>query len=256
MTMTFQEDHLEVDGFRIKYREAGQGNPVVILDSISWGISKLHDALAQKYRVIALELPGFGSSAANARSASAKDLAETVVHAMAQIVSDRYTLIGTSFGANVALWHTLLAPDQVDALVLISPTALGPLGNPADPTQSLLAHPENASNLSQIDPDIVAREQELVHRLGGDANDTETERRLSEIQCPTLVIFGSRDKLVATQAASIYRRDIPNCNVSIVYDAGHLIIAERPEALVNTVADYVERRETFIVSRESSLINP
>jgi len=37
---------------------------------------------------------------------------------------------------------------------------------------------------------------------------------------------------------------------------GHLIEAERPEALVNAVLDYVERRESFIVGRRSGIINP
>jgi hypothetical protein len=41
-----------------------------------------------------------------------------------------------------------------------------------------------------------------------------------------------------------------------VYDAGHLIVAERPEALINVVSDFVERRETFVVSRQSGVINP
>lgn len=95
-----------------------------------------------------------------------------------------------------------------------------------------------------------------MRRLGGGTHDAEMEARLSQIQCPALVMFGSQDQLVATEAASIYRREIPNSNVSIVYDAGHLIGAERPEALVNAVVDYVERRETFIVSRESRIINP
>jgi 4,5:9,10-diseco-3-hydroxy-5,9,17-trioxoandrosta-1(10),2-diene-4-oate hydrolase len=261
VTLTFREGHIEADGFPIKYLEAGQGSTVVILEAITWGISRLRDALAQKYRVVALELPGFGSSAANTRSSSVSDLAGTTVQAAAKLVPEKYTLMGTSFAANVALWHTLLAPDQVEALVLVSPTALLPLGNPAvsDPGEQaklLLAHPENSSGLPHVAPDIAAKERELIQRLGGDTHDAEVESRLGEIQCPTLVVFGSQDRLMAGEAGSIYRRDIPNCNVSIVYDAGHLIVAERPEALISTVADFVERRETFIVSRRSWIINP
>jgi hypothetical protein len=41
-----------------------------------------------------------------------------------------------------------------------------------------------------------------------------------------------------------------------VYDAGHVIVAERPEALIDAVSDYVERRETFIVGRQRRIINP
>ena len=69
------------------------------------------------------------------------------------------------------------------------------------------------------------------------------------------MVFGSRDKMVQPEAASIYRQNIPNCNITLVYDAGHLIVAERPEALCSVVSDFVERRETFIVERRSSIIN-
>ena len=95
-------------------------------EGMTWGLSRLRDALGQKYRVIALELPGFGASPANTRSQSVQELASTVAQASAQVVPEHYTLIGTSFGAHVALWQTLQALDKVEALVLIAPTALLP----------------------------------------------------------------------------------------------------------------------------------
>jgi NAD(P)-dependent dehydrogenase (short-subunit alcohol dehydrogenase family) len=91
----------------------------------------------------------------------------------------------------------------------------------------------------------------LAHESGRQA-----ERRLSEIPCATLALFGSEDKMVAPEAARIYRARIPNGNIAFVYDAGHLIEAERPEALVNAVSDYVELRETFIVGRQTGIVNP
>ena len=93
-------------------------------------------------------------------------------------------------------------------------------------------------------------------RLTGGIGDAEAERRLGEIPCATLVLFGSEDKMVAPEAGRIYRERIPNSNLSFVYDAGHLIEAERPEALVNAVSDYVELREAFIVGRQAGIINP
>jgi len=250
-TMPFQEHRTESGGLPINYIEAGLGNTVVTLDSIAWGFSNLQNTLAQTYRVLVLELPGFGSSPVNNESSSAKELANVVAQATENITPQKFTLIGTSFSANVALWLAIQAPEQVEALVLISPTALHPL----EMANQLLAHPERSPGLPTL-PDILAKEQELIRRFGGGTHDAEVEGRLKEIQCPALVLFGSKDQLVNTSATSIYRREIPNCNVSIVYDAGHLIEAERPEALVKAVVDYVERRETFVVSRDSRVINP
>src|SRR6266581_2136350 len=154
-TAAWQEDHVEVDGFRIRYWEFGPPRPVgtvVMLESMTWGLSTLRDALAQKYRVIVLELPGFGASPANPRSQSVQELANTMAQAAAQVVPEHYTLIGTSFGAHVALWQTLQSPDTVEALVLIAPTAIlpaaGPLtGTPEETAKRLVAHPEKAPGL-------------------------------------------------------------------------------------------------------------
>jgi len=254
LTAAFKEAHVEVDGFRIRYRESNPPQPagaIVMLEGITWGLSKLRDALGQTYRVVALELPGFGESPANPRSQSVQELAHTAAQAAAQVMSATYTLIGTSFGAHVALWQTLQAPDEVEALVLIAPTAILPATGP------LTATPEvTAKGLPSVDPAIVAKEQALVQRLTGGRHDAEAERRLGEIPCATLVIFGSEDQRVAPEAPPIYRERIPNSNLSFVYDTGHLIEAERPEALVNAVSDYVQLRETFIVGHRTGIINP
>jgi 4,5:9,10-diseco-3-hydroxy-5,9,17-trioxoandrosta-1(10),2-diene-4-oate hydrolase len=264
LTAAGKEDYIEVDGFRIRYWESGPPEPVgvvVMLEGMTWGLTQLRDALVQKYRVMALELPGCGASLANTRSQSVQELANTVAQAAAQVVPETYTLIGTSFGAHVALWQTLQSPDKVEALVLIAPTALLPTAGPLAGTleemaRRLFAHPEKVRSFASVDPAIVAKEQALVQRLMGGRHDAEAERRLGEIPCATLVLFGSEDKMVAPEAARIYRERIPNSNIAFVYDAGHLIEAERPEALVNAVSDYVELRETFIVGRHPGIINP
>jgi pimeloyl-ACP methyl ester carboxylesterase len=263
-TAAYKEDHVEVDGFRIRYWESGPLQPagtVVMLEGMTWGLSTLRDTLAQKYRVMALELPGCGVSPVNTRSQSVQELAHTVTQAAAQVVPETYTLIGTSFSAHVALWQTLQAPDKVETLVLIAPTALLPVAGslaatPEETARRLFAHPEKARALTPIDLTIIAKEQALVQRLTSGKHDAEAERRLGEIPCATLVLFGSEDKMVAPEAARLYRAHIPNSNIAFVYDAGHLIEAERPEALVNAVSDYVEQRETFIVGRQTGIINP
>src|SRR5215475_15994442 len=68
LTAAGKEDHVEVDGFRIRYWESGPPRPagtVVMLEGMTWGLSTLRDTLAQKYLVMALELPGCGASPVN-----------------------------------------------------------------------------------------------------------------------------------------------------------------------------------------------
>lgn len=254
----FKEGQVEVQGLSIRYLEAGQGETIVALDSLTWGTPKLYHALAQKYRVFVLEAPRLSG---DRPSRSPKDLAESTAGAAASLATGSYTLIGTSLGANVALWQALQDPARIEALVLISATAILPIGGPPAATgtrgsEMLLAHPENAAGLPHLDLAGAAGEQALVRSLKEASHDAEAQSRLGEIQCATLAVFGVEDKMVSPEAARVYRARIPNCNITLVYDAGHLIELDRPEALINLVSDFVERRETFIVGRGSAIINP
>ena len=221
--MVVEEGQVDVAGTPARYWAAGAGDLVVILDHGKWGASQLQDTLAGGYRVVRLELAGLSAglpAAAGGGPSDARQVADLTALAVAGITDEKYTLIGAADSAGVALWHTLRAPDNVAALVLISPRIVLPAGE---------GH-------------------QGVH-------DAEAVSRLGDVACATLVVFGLNDRTVAPEAASVYK-GIPNCNISFVYDAARDIMADRPEALTDVVADFVERRETFIVGRGSGLINP
>ena len=273
ITSAFQETQLEVDGLNVRAFGAGQGDPVVVLDTLSFGLTSVHLALAQSFRVVVLQLPGFGAGASGETSQSVKELAATMSKAavLSGVVGNdptgagKYSLVGTSFAADIALWQAIQAPEQVEALVLVSPTIIRPTGIVPSGDQeqigrSLLAHPDNQESLARIDVAVTAQEHELAQRLlGGGPSPVlsqETEDRLGVVQCPTLVVFGLHDKLAAPEAGSILREKMPNSHLSFIYDAGHAIALERPEALAGLVVDYVARQETFIVSQDDGVINP
>ena len=66
--------------------EAGQGGSVVMLHGMGGLIlTRLHNELARKYRVLAFEMPGFGQSPVNTASQSVQDLAQTMAQATAQL---------------------------------------------------------------------------------------------------------------------------------------------------------------------------
>ena len=96
----------------------------------------------------------------------------------------------------------------------------------------------------------------LILIAATEIRSSELQSRLGDVECPTLVVFGQDDASVAPGVTSSYRERIPNCSIAFVYDAGHDVAADRPQALVNLVADYLERRETFIVQNRSEVVNP
>ena len=258
---TFPDRFVDVDGFHIRYREAGQGPTIVGLHGAGGlRVSRSHELLAEKYRVVLFEAPGFGQSPANERSASVQDLAYTMGAAAAALGLDRFILMGTSFGGRVALWLTIENPDRVEAVVLISPAAIAPENRPISPPgaaawQLLYAHPERQTS-PPADAAVAEKQATLLGRLRGLARDPDLEGKLPSLTMPALVLFGTEDIVIPPEMGRIYREKLPNCQLVFVYDAGHALDAERPEAFASLVCDFLERREGFIVKNQSSLLYP
>ena len=238
---------------RLSYTETGNGNPVVLLDWTPWQTGTLAAALAAHYRVISIEPPVGDSVTPSAQSAS--EAAAAVAEAAGL---DSYSLVGVSLGADAAFRLALARPEAVTALALVSPTCISPVvslswDTPAQAADVMLAHPETASDKSPG----AARTSGLA-ALANLWRSTEgyAAGLLSGLECATLAVFGQEDRLVSREAGGVWKERAPNCNVCYVYDAGHAVAADRPDALVNVVLDFLERRETFIVENRSSLINP
>jgi pimeloyl-ACP methyl ester carboxylesterase len=115
---SFTEAFAEAGGFRIRYRQAGNGHPIIWLhEDGGLRLSPSHALLAQTFRVVALELPE------KRPSGSSEDLARHVNAAVAALGIERYSVLGTSFGSMVALWMAILRPESVEAIVLSAPAA-------------------------------------------------------------------------------------------------------------------------------------
>ena len=238
-------------GLRIS--EMGSGDPVVLLDWTPWQTPALANSLADKYRVFAFDPP----ADAGVRG-TAEDVARSVAGAAEAAGVESYTLVGASIGANVALRVALLSPQSVSTMVLVSPDCVRPAtarpwNTPALAAATMLAHPESAG-LPSPDPERTAVLSTLAEKWRSANRDAEG--LLAELRCATLAVFGQEDRLVSREAGGVWKSQVPNCNVCYVYDAGHAVGVDRPDALANVVLDFVERRETFVVENRTSVINP
>ena len=260
----FTKGFVEADGFRIRYMEAGKGDPVISLHGGGGlRLSGTHDLLAKNYRVIALECPGFGDSEANERSQSLQELAGTMHQTVAALGIERFNLMGNSFGGKLALWMAAENHDPLDALILIAPAAVRreggtpPAALPPEERQKVMhAHPENHPAPPAVDPEIEAKQLALTRRLAGGPRDEAMEAKLAEMPVPTLALFGTKDPVVPPEVAPAYDAMMPNCHLIMIYDAAHAIDADRPEAVSAVVSDFIERREKFLVSQGDSQIHP
>lgn len=259
----FSEGYVEADGFRIRYMEGGRGTPLVHLHGAGGlRLTPAHDLLRRHFRVVAFEMPGFGQSPENHRTASMPELASTMAQAIKRLDLDTFNLMGTSFGGKTALWLALQEPESVLALVLEAPAAIrqagarSPSGSPEEIRRLLYAHPERLGSVPLPDPAVWAKTQPLVQRLRGPDRDADLEDRLQELPTPTLVLFGTLDRVIAPEMGRVYRELLPSCHLVFVYDAAHAISTDRPEAFAEVVVDFLERREAFVISRAETVIHP
>ena len=239
------------------YSMVGSSDPVVLLDWTPWESRVLADSLAASYRVLSFDPP--------AEFTDPDDAARVVAEAAETAGLDAYAVVGVSLGADAALRVALLRPQSVSTLVLVSPTCVGtsaarPWHTPELAAGVMLARPHPnpppegegmVGELPRPSPERTA----LLSSLAGQwrSGGVDASPRLAELACATLVVFGQEDRLVLREAGGTWKAEVPNCSLSYVYDAGHAIAIDRPDALMNVVLDFVERRETFIVENRPSV---
>ena len=231
--------------------DLGEGGAVVLLDWTPWASTTLRDALSGTFRVVDMVLPSgpTGNSTVN-------EAAAAIEESVRNLGLSSIALVGTSLGSRLCVELVLRSSLHISSMVVVSPDLIG--GNSAVPwetpdlaARAMLAHPDDAPLPPQD-------RTELLSNLAGEwsAEGKEHIGQLHNIGCATLVVLGQEDRLAAREAGHPWKERVPNCAVIYVYDAGHAVGVDRPEALANVVLDFIERRETFIVENRSGLITP
>ena len=258
---------------RLSTMEAGSGAPVVALHGLGGTKGSFLPtvaALAGRFRLIAVDLPGFGDSDKPLRAAyDARYFAGAVVDLLDALEIDRAHLIGNSLGGRVALEVGLRHPDRVGGLALLAPSLAWRRDRPWAPLLRLV-RPE--LGLIQLAPRPVV--EGIVHRLIPGADDGWTAAgvdeflrsfltpagraafyaaarqiyleephgeqgfwsRLPALQPASLFVWGRRDRLVPIAFARHVAEALPQAR-HLELDCGHVPQVERPRQTHAAVAE-------------------
>ena len=248
--------------------DAGEGAPVVLLHGGGPGATGISnyvrnvDALAQHFRVIVPDLPGYGQSSKDLDfSDPFGDLATAIRGLLDELSVDRAHVVGNSYGGAAALRLALDRPDRVDRLVLMGPGGIGTTrGLPTKGLKTLLGYyggdgpsreklatfirdhlvhdgstvPEDLIDLryeASIQPEVIAspplrRPSDLRTLL---RMDLSRDRRLARCEVPTLVIWGAQDKVNKPSGGPFLARTMPNCDLFVAASTGHWAQWERAD---------------------------
>jgi len=247
--------HVEVNGLSVAYRDVGDGPPLVLLhgflsDSRCWRTQLA--GLSDNFRVIAWDAPGAGSSSDPPETFTTTDWARCLARFLDVVGIERPRVLGLSWGGILAQVFYEMFPDRVLALILCD-TYAGWKGSLPEVacnkrlerclSESLLPAGEFVPRwvpefFTESASDDLKEEMSAVvsdfHPLGfrlmaRSSADTDTTELLPEIEVPTLLVWGDDDRRSPMHIAEQFRDAIPDAELAIVANAGHVSNMEQPE---------------------------
>ena len=266
----------------LRWFEGGAGPTVVLLHGFGGAASNwtlVAPALTRVARVLVPDLPGHGgSSALPAPPETLDPFADRVAH----LLDEPALVVGHSLGGVVALRLAARRPDLVRGLVLAGCAGISSATRSAERALTLvsLVKPgKHASrwrraiarrpglrrlafgSISVADPRALAPLAAngflagsglyTEVRSAGDALVRSDPRLdLAQVRCPALVLHGTRDAQVPLRDAFEYSRRL-RAPLRTVADCGHLLIGERPEAVLDGISDGIRQLDEVPVEAEA-----
>lgn len=256
---------------RIHYMEAGMGEPLLLIHSIGQSLYTwrgLFDLLSSRYRVIAMDLPGFGySDRPDNFGFAVEDYAEVIGRFMDALDIESAHIVGFSMGGGYAMRFALQYPERVGRLVLLSP---GSVTNEMPLMVRMIDNPvfglvaSMLYNLGSVEKllndavfDLTNITQDVVQEYYRPIADSVTRRcirkslqyfddegivaRLRELSVPVLILNGGEDKWhePSSAAMELYHSAIRDCGYSVIRNAGHLMHEEKPERVSAAIFEFI-----------------
>lgn len=268
---------VQVGDREIHLAELGAGPAVLMLHGGGPGASGLSNysrnvqALAQNFRVLVPDLPGYGRSTKGVNAdAPFADLATAMLGLLDALDLPRAHVVGNSLGGACALQMALQQPARIDRLVLMGPGGIGiSQGVPTRGLKRLLGYYAGEGPTldklraflcedlvydssavtetllrerfeSSIDPEVVAnpplrapRDLEAFRKL-----DFLLDPRLPQLANPTFVIWGTEDRVNPPAGALALQAMLPACDVHLFGRTGHWVQWERADEFNAAVATF------------------
>src|SRR5271169_1616585 len=117
-----------VDGMDIHIERKGAGSPILLVHGLGSPLvwDRLIDPLSQSFDVIAVDLPGFGSSSVPPTQFSTQQYADFLLHLLDTLQIQRTSILGVSYGGQIALTFAFDHHYRIDKLILVASSGLGP----------------------------------------------------------------------------------------------------------------------------------
>ncbi|MPW20210.1 alpha/beta fold hydrolase [Paraburkholderia sp. CNPSo 3157] len=282
---TIAHRHAEVDGFNVFYREAGRpGAPKLLLlhgfPSSSHMFRDLIPLLAQRFHIVAPDLPGFGQSDMPERSAFSYtfDNIANVIDRFTEVIGfGRYAVYVFDYGAPTGFRLALKHPERITAIVSQNGNAyvegLSDGWNPIraywqDPSQAnrdalralltkettVWQYTHGVPDTASVSPDGYSLDDYYMSRPGahevqldlfGDYRSNVAlypafQQYFRTHQPPFLAVWGKNDPFFLPAGAEVFKRDIPGADVRF-FDTGHFALETHAQEIAAAISEFLIR---------------
>ena len=242
----------------------GKTRPLLFLHGLggnygTWQVAL--GSLAERHRVVALDLPGHGKSSkpdASAFDYSVTNLAKTVGQAIETLKLKQPIVVGHSLGGAVAMQLALDLGDRIGGLVLIDSAGLGrEIGAELRALMTREAGSSTARGLlalfyhdqrlvldrgveemaaTQTQPGAWAAQQAVANAaFNNDGQRLDLPKRLHEITQPALIIWGEHDRVIPASHGASAIEKLPDALLKLVPRVGHVPQVEAPEVVATAI---------------------
>ncbi len=263
---------IDIDGVKIHYQEKGTGTPLVLIHgytSSTYSWKDVFEPLSQNFRVIAVDLKGFGFSAKPDGDYTRRAQAALIAHLLDYLKIERAWICGNSMGGEIALNIALQNPQRVAGLILVDSAGVAVSGgNSLAPAYVRIPFVGRALTALALTSDKLVREgleksfyddakitdervayywrplrtsggQLAALRARTQAGEFPIEQDLNKINVPTLLIWGAEDALIPLEAGRKMNSLIKDSKLVVIEKCGHLPQEEMPERVFDEVTKFV-----------------
>ncbi|HUK61457.1 MAG TPA: alpha/beta hydrolase [Stellaceae bacterium] len=241
-------------GIPVAYLESGAGAKTIVFLHGAGGASpegvSFIPLLGARHRLLLPSRPGFDATP-EGNCKSVADVVDVLAAFVREVAGGTAHVVAQSAGGAYGCWLAIRYPDLVESLVLSAPAAFA--GHRAPPPPQELARilygdsPSWAAPPDEANRQRIAKNAQANMRRFPDTAD-ELKGRLGEIKAPTLLLWGTGDRLIPEEALQPYQLAIPTCTRILIHGAAHELPIAACEPWVRLVADFVERGERFVVN--------
>jgi pimeloyl-ACP methyl ester carboxylesterase len=262
----------EIDGVRIHYQEKGVGTPLVLIHgftSSTYSWKDVFEPLSRNFRVIAVDLKGFGFSGKPDGDYTRRAQAQLVIHLLDNLKIEKAWLVGNSMGGEVALNVALANPQRVAGLILIDSAGVAVQGGsslaPAYVRIPFVGRALTALALTsdklvregleksffddtKVTDDRVSHYYRPLRTRGGQLaalrarlqwGQFPVEQDLGKVNARTLIIWGAEDALIPLVAGRTMNSLIKNSKLVVFEKCGHLPQEEMPDRVLEEVTAFI-----------------